>query len=82
MGADNSAAPKVKFSDVVSVTDTILKTAAQEGGEGFAEYTVDSFIDTVADAIYKGKLSIGWNVEEALDHASTDMLVGGLLSTS
>ncbi len=82
LGADNSAAPKVKFSDVVSVTGTIFKTAAQEGGEGFAEYTVDSFINTFADAIYKGKLNVDWNIEEALDYASTDMLVGGLLSTS
>ena len=82
LGADNSAAPKVDFLDVVSVTDAILKTAAQEGGEGFAEYTVDSFINTLADAVFKGKLSVNWNIEEALDYASTDMMVGGLLSTS
>lgn len=82
LGADNSAAPKIKFSDVVSATGTILKTAAQEGGEGFAEYTVDSFINTFADAMYKGKLNVDWNIEEALDYASTDMMVGGLLSTS
>ena len=80
LGADNSALPKINLKDTLSMIRTVTKTALQEGGEEAAEYTANSLMNSLADAIYKGKISVDWDVEDAFNSAVSGALVGGGLS--
>ncbi|MBR2041525.1 MAG: hypothetical protein IJ945_04055 [Oscillospiraceae bacterium] len=80
LGADNSALPKINLKDTLSMIRTVTKTALQEGGEEAAEYTANSLMNSLADAIYKGKISVDWDVEDAFNSVVSGALVGGGLS--
>ncbi len=79
LGAKISTRPKIelKKSNILPVVNSIVQMALQEGGEEAAEYTANSFMNSLADAIYKGEVSIDWNAEDAFNSAVTGAIAGG-----
>jgi len=82
IGVKNSAAPKLKISNVASIAKEIFKNASQESGEEFAEYAINSFTDALADKIYQGEITIDWDTEELLNNMVTGFIVGGSMGAS
>ena len=60
----------------------ILYEALEEGGEEFAEYTMNYLADGVIDLVARGKWEQNWDWNELLESAKIASITGGLFGVS
>lgn len=60
----------------------ILYEALEEGGEEFAEYTMNYLADGVIDLVARGKWEQNWDWNELLESAKIAFITGGLFGVS
>ena len=68
---------KLSTSGVTSIITNIAKNAFDEGGEELTESVVNSLSDVIADMVFKGEVTIDFDLIEALRGAAIGALIGG-----
>ena len=72
---------KLSTQATTSLIGNIAKNALEEGGEEFAESAVNTISDVIADMVFKGEVTIDFDLIEALRGAAIGSLIGGGFGT-
>lgn len=77
IGSKNGGALKITESNFGTVLKAMLKNAAEEAGEEAAEYSIDALvIDTLADWIFQGEVTVDYDVIEMINQAVSGGIIG------